>query len=122
MSRSLRKGPYVDVSLYTHSMSDSFSSKFENEKKEKVQIDLKKKQTVTSSKNSESSSEQKGVWNECVWSRGSMILPQFVGKTLKLHTGKSFLTFRIREEMVGHKFGEFGSTRKRVIHKKKTKK
>jgi len=51
-----------------------------------------------------------------------MVLPQHVGISMKLHTGKSFLTIRIREEMVGHKFGEFASTRKRAVHKKKMKK
>ena len=57
-----------------------------------------------------------------IWSRCSMVLPLHVGKTMKLHTGKLFLTIRIREDMVGHKFGEFASTRKRAIHKKKIKK
>jgi ribosomal protein S19 len=32
------------------------------------------------------------------------------------------LSLLIHEDMVGHKFGEFASTRKKAIHKKKTKK
>jgi len=57
-----------------------------------------------------------------IWSRRSMILPQHVGLSLRVHTGKSFLDLLVEEDMVGHKFGEFASTRKKVIHKKKTKK
>jgi len=60
--------------------------------------------------------------NPNIWSRRSMIIPQFIGKRVRLHTGKTFLNIHIREEMVGHKFGEFASTRKRAIHKKKIKK
>jgi small subunit ribosomal protein S19 len=51
-----------------------------------------------------------------------MILPQHVGHTFHIHTGKAFLPLLVREEMVGHKFGEFASTRRRAVHKKKTKK
>ena len=56
-----------------------------------------------------------------IWSRRSYILPQFVGQTVAIYTGKSFLSVKITEEMIGHKFGEFASTRKRPIHKKKEK-
>ena len=57
-----------------------------------------------------------------IWSRRSYILPQFVGQTFAIYTGKSFLSVKITEEMIGHKFGEFASTRKRPVHKKKKKK
>ena len=57
-----------------------------------------------------------------IWSRRSYILPQFVGQTVAIYTGKSFLSVKITEEMIGHKFGEFASTRKRPVHKKKEKK
>jgi len=57
-----------------------------------------------------------------MWSRRSYILPQFVGHTFTIYTGKSFLSVKITEEMIGHKFGEFASTRKRPVHKKKEKK
>jgi small subunit ribosomal protein S19 len=60
--------------------------------------------------------------NASVWSRRSMILPHHVGQTFHVHTGKTFLSLLIHEDMVGHKFGEFASTRKKAIHKKKTKK
>ena len=57
--------------------------------------------------------------NSNIWSRRSVVLPIHVGLTLKLHNGKSFLSIKIKEEMIGYKFGEFASTRKRAIHKKK---
>jgi small subunit ribosomal protein S19 len=47
-----------------------------------------------------------------VWSRRSCILPQFVGCVTHLYNGRFFVRFQITEEMVGHKLGEFASTRK----------
>lgn len=47
-----------------------------------------------------------------VWSRRSCILPQFVGSLAQIYNGKSFIGLKITEDMVGHKFGEFASTRK----------
>ena len=57
-----------------------------------------------------------------VWSRRSTILPSFVGQSIQIYNGKAFLEVKITEQMVGHKFGEFASTRKKPMHKKKTKK
>ena len=45
------------------------------------------------------------------WSRRSMITPDFVGQTFLVHTGKSFATVYVSENMVGHKLGEFAPTR-----------
>ena len=45
------------------------------------------------------------------WSRRSMITPDFVGMTFLVHTGKSFATVYVSENMVGHKLGEFAVTR-----------
>jgi small subunit ribosomal protein S19 len=56
-----------------------------------------------------------------LFSRRSMILPQFVGKTFYIHNGKSFIPCKISEEMIGAKLGEFASTRKKPVHKKKVK-
>jgi small subunit ribosomal protein S19 len=39
-------------------------------------------------------------------------LPQFVGRYAQIYNGKGFVGLKITEEMVGHKFGEFASTRK----------
>lgn len=56
-----------------------------------------------------------------VWSRTSMILPEHIGKDVKIYNGKNWAFRKIIEEMVGHKFGEFCSTRKKTVHKiKKT--
>ena len=46
-----------------------------------------------------------------VWSRRSCILPQFVGSFTQIYNGKKWIGLKIRPEMVGHKFGEFASTR-----------
>jgi len=54
-----------------------------------------------------------------VWSRRSVILPQFIENTVLIHNGKSFISLKITEDMVGHKFGEFATTRRKPQHKKK---
>lgn len=60
--------------------------------------------------------------NQTIWSRRSVVLPYLVGKQIQIHNGKNFLPVKITEEMIGHKLGEFASTRKKAFHKKKTKK
>ena len=45
------------------------------------------------------------------WSRNSTVIPDFVGHSFLIHNGKSFIPITISEEMVGHKLGEFASTR-----------
>ena len=57
-----------------------------------------------------------------VWSRRSLIVPEFLNQNFEVHNGKQFVSLQITEEMIGHKFGEFASTRKRALHKKKLKK
>ena len=54
-----------------------------------------------------------------VWSRRSVVLPQFIGTEISIHNGKSFISLKVTEDMVGHKFGEFASTRRKALHKKK---
>ncbi len=46
------------------------------------------------------------------WSRASMISPDFVGQTIAVHNGKTFVPVYVTENMVGHKLGEFSPTRK----------
>jgi small subunit ribosomal protein S19 len=55
-------------------------------------------------------------------SRNSEILPKFIGLTLRVYNGKAFVTITINDEMIGHKIGEFVSTRKQFSYKKKKKK
>ena len=45
------------------------------------------------------------------WSRASTISPEFVGHTIAVYNGKSFIPVFITENMVGHKLGEFSPTR-----------
>ncbi len=45
------------------------------------------------------------------WSRRSMILPDMVGLTIAVHNGRQHVPILISENMVGHKLGEFASTR-----------
>jgi small subunit ribosomal protein S19 len=45
------------------------------------------------------------------WSRRCTIVPEFVGHTFKVHNGRAFLDVFVTEDMVGHKLGEFSSSR-----------
>ncbi len=45
------------------------------------------------------------------WSRRSTILPQFVGLTFSVYNGHKFIPVSVKEDMVGHKLGEFSPTR-----------
>lgn len=45
------------------------------------------------------------------WSRASTITPEFVGLTIAVHNGKTFVPVYVTENMVGHKLGEFSPTR-----------
>lgn len=78
MSRSLRKGPYIEPSL------------------------MKKVKAAQSGTPSPIKT----------WSRRSTIFPEMIGLTFTVHNGREFIPVLVREEMVGHKLGEFSSTRK----------
>lgn len=54
-----------------------------------------------------------------VWSRRSLIIPEFVGYNFDIYNGYKIIRLFITEDMIGHKFGEFSSTRKKCEHKKK---
>ena len=45
------------------------------------------------------------------WSRRSTIIPDFVGVTISVYNGKSFIPVYVTEDRVGHKLGEFSPTR-----------
>ncbi len=45
------------------------------------------------------------------WSRRSTIIPDFVGVTISVYNGKSFIPVFVTEDMIGHKLGEFSPTR-----------
>ena len=82
MSRSSKKGPYVDPKL------------------------LKKVSVLKQG-------DRKSIKT---WARHSTIAPEFVGFTFGVHNGKIHIDVIVKEEMVGHRFGEFSSTRKFVKH------
>ena len=48
--------------------------------------------------------------------RSSVINEEFVGLTIEIHNGKNFIPVYIREDMVGHRLGEFSPTRKFLGH------
>nr|YP_010156457.1 ribosomal protein S19 [Laminaria rodriguezii]QQY84971.1 ribosomal protein S19 [Laminaria rodriguezii] len=52
------------------------------------------------------------------WSRRSTIYPAVVGLKLQIYNGKNMISRKIKPEMVGHKLGEFVTTRKNFIAKK----
>lgn len=82
MSRSSKKGPYVDPKL------------------------LKKISRLKSG--------DKTVIK--TWARASEIAPEMVGYIFGVHNGKNFIEVLIKEEMVGHRLGEFSLTRKFTRH------
>ena len=89
MSRSLKKGPFVDDHLM---------------KKVEALNESNKKMVIKT------------------WSRRSTIFPQFVGHTIAVHDGRKHVPIYITEDMVGHKLGEFVSTRTYRGHGKDEKK
>jgi small subunit ribosomal protein S19 len=90
MSRSLKKGPFVDHKLL-----------------EKIQ---KAKQGDPSSKLGTGKTVIK------TWSRDSVIFPEMVSYTFGVHNGKEHIPVNITEDMVGHRLGEFAKTRKFIKH------
>ncbi len=50
------------------------------------------------------------------WSRPSVITPEMVGYTFGVHNGREHINVYIIENMVGHRLGEFSSTRKFISH------
>nr|AJS12658.1 ribosomal protein S19 [uncultured archaeon] len=48
--------------------------------------------------------------------RDMIILPEMIGLTIKVYTGKEFFQVFMNEEMLGHRLGEFALTRKPVKH------
>jgi len=82
MSRSIKKGPYMDVKLM-------------------VKVANKRKGDKTPIK---------------TWARASTIVPEMVGFIFDVHNGKDFIPVIAREDMVGHKLGEFSPSTKFVRH------
>ena len=48
--------------------------------------------------------------------RDMIVMPEMIGKTIEIYTGKEFLKVEFQPESVFHYLGEFALTRKRVTH------
>mgnify|MGYP000950050297 FL=1 len=56
------------------------------------------------------------------WSRSSTILPSMIGFTIAVYNGKQHVPIFISDQLVGHKLGEFVSTRTFRTHIKADRK
>lgn len=56
------------------------------------------------------------------WSRSSTILPSMIGFTIAVYNGKQHVPIFISDQFVGHKLGEFVSTKNFKSHIKADKK
>ncbi|MDP6727576.1 MAG: 30S ribosomal protein S19 [Gammaproteobacteria bacterium] len=50
------------------------------------------------------------------WSRRSVVVPEMIGLTIAVHNGHAHVPVSINENMIGHKLGEFASTRTFKVH------
>jgi small subunit ribosomal protein S19 len=72
------------------------------------------------------SGEAKPNERKKIWARGSVILPDLIGRVFLVYNGKIFIPVTINDNMVGKKFGEYAPTRtfkghtgdKKVVKKK----
>ncbi len=58
-------------------------------------------------------SNKKNIETHC---RDIIIVPELIGTIIKVHSGREFIPVSIEPDMIGHRLGEFISTRKRVQH------
>lgn len=56
---------------------------------------------------------EKDIKAQC---RDMVIIPEMVGKTVKIHNGKEWVMLIIEPEMLAHRLGEFAQTRRQVKH------
>jgi len=59
---------------------------------------------------------RKGKKNIETHCRDMIIIPEMIGHTIKVHSGKEFVPVMVQPEMLGHALGEFVMTRKKVSH------
>nr|ULQ70055.1 ribosomal protein S19 [Xyris indica] len=57
--------------------------------------------------------KRESLMSRQIWSRRSSISPEFVDCSVLIYNGKTPVRCKITEGKVGHKFGEFASTRRR---------
>lgn len=103
MSRSVWKGPFTRIpsilSRGTQNLSGEENQSNHPSKK------LSKKSVDTFDANTK------------IWCRAFMITPRDLSNTYNVHNGKKWLQIRITRQMIGHRFGEFFSTRQPTQHK-----
>ena len=59
---------------------------------------------------------QKGKNEVKTHCRDMIVVPAMLGKTIKVYSGKEWITLRVEQDMLGHRLGEFSQTRKSVKH------
>lgn len=57
-----------------------------------------------------------------IWSRSSTIFPSFLGRSVLVHNGRTFIPVEISSNHIGHKFGEFAHTKLPAVFKRNKKK
>jgi small subunit ribosomal protein S19 len=125
MSRSLWKGLYVHPTLFKYKVTKDIT-------KDKKQSSISNTKKIVATKviaaaKTKGRKTTKTVDNSAtdllkIKSRSSIILPEFVGKLVMIHTGDIYKKVMIKEDMVGFRFGEFALTRKFAIHTAKVNK
>ncbi|MEM4246775.1 MAG: 30S ribosomal protein S19 [Candidatus Woesearchaeota archaeon] len=48
--------------------------------------------------------------------RDLVVMPEMLGKLIRIYNGKEYVPVSIEPEMLGHRLGEFAQTRKKVSH------
>ncbi|MCK5787889.1 MAG: 30S ribosomal protein S19 [Chlamydiia bacterium] len=81
MSRSLKKGPYIEHHLYAKVLKNI------EKVKQGRKVEIK------------------------TWSRRSTVIPSMVGMVFKVHDGRKHVPVVVVENMVGYKLGSFVPTR-----------
>ena len=69
-----------------------------------------------------SRSKWKAPAAQMITSKSRVILPSDVASSISVSTGKTQLTFKVVQPMVGHRVGEFYLVHKFAVSKKKTNK
>ena len=116
MTRSIYKGPFSEIKIDKTNLLDGRS----NQNESRSSREFKKRNLSAGKQIGTITAFQSGKLR--LWSRRSVILPENVGLDCEVHNGKRFVPLKVREEMVGHRFGEFALTRKRPQHKSSKKK
>jgi len=116
MSRSKKKGEYIDSILWESIIKEFKSIKHKEEK------DLGKKEEVElSAKNIEGRLKPIEIVIKTS-ARRTTIIPGLIGITMIIHNGKEYKRIKITKEMVGHKLGEYSETKRTAKYKKGIKK